>query len=125
MATLAGPEPGQPVGGPAGELAGFEVHAHLDSRFAEFSLAVLEANIEIRCPIGEWSSIDPVTLVERLERRIQHLDSTLAEVRDDHSGATREAEKVRTRIGCPSSLRATSTVSNADNKGSTRHSSRS
>lgn len=58
-------------------------------------------DIEIRCPTDEWHSVDPVSLVHRLERRIQHLDATLTEVRDDHAGATQEAEKARTRIGSP------------------------
>jgi hypothetical protein len=98
-AVSSSPNPGPP--GPAGELAGLELHAGLDSRFAEFSLTMPAADVEIRCPTDEWRGIEPISLVHRLERRIQHLDATLAEVRSDQLGATQEAEKARTRIGSP------------------------
>ncbi|MGH9266977.1 MAG: hypothetical protein ACRD0D_02250, partial [Acidimicrobiales bacterium] len=101
VAGLAGRGPGRADAKPVGELAGLELQAGLDSRFAEFSLTVPGADIEVRCPTDEWGGVDPVSLVQRLERRIQHLDATLAEVRTEHAGATQEAEKARIRIGTP------------------------
>ncbi|MGI8808932.1 MAG: DEAD/DEAH box helicase family protein, partial [Acidimicrobiales bacterium] len=101
VAGLAGPSPVRPNEGPVGELAGLEVHAGLDSRFAEFSLTVPAVDIDIRCPTDEWRGVDPISLVHRLERRIQHLDATLTEARTDHVSATQEAEKARVRIGAP------------------------
>jgi len=84
-----------------GKLAGLEVHAGLDPRFAEFLVSMPEAEIEIRFATEEWNSVEPASVVQRLERRIQHLDATLSDIRSDQAVATSEAEKARIRIGLP------------------------
>ena len=88
-------------GTPVGRLAGFEVHVGIDRRFDEVSLMIPQAGAEIRYPTDEWRAVDPSSLVQRLERRIQNLDSALTDTRADHATSGQEAERARARIGAP------------------------
>ena len=85
---------------PVGHLAGFDVHAGVDRRFDEVSLTI-PAGAEIRWATDEWRAVDPSSLVQRLERRIQNLDSALTEARGDQAASGQEAERARARIGAP------------------------
>ncbi len=91
----------RPEGIPVGHLAGFDVHADVDRRFNEVSVTVPVAGAEIRWGTDEWRAADPSSLVQRLERRIQNLDSTLTEARGEHAASSQEAERARARIGSP------------------------
>jgi hypothetical protein len=88
-------------GEPVGQLAGFDIHVEVDRRFDEISLTVGELDAEIRCPTNEWRAVDPSSLVQRLERRIQNLDSALSDARADQAASGQEASRARARIGVP------------------------
>ncbi|MDQ3641504.1 MAG: helicase, partial [Actinomycetota bacterium] len=91
----------RPEGTPVAHLAGFDIHAGVDHRFDEVSLTIPQAGAEVRCPTNEWPAVDPSSLVQRLERRIQNLDSALTEARGDQTTSGQEAERARARIGAP------------------------
>ena len=86
---------------PVGHLAGFDVQAGIDHRFEEVWLKVIEADAEVRWPTDDWQTVDPLSLVQRLERRIQNLDSALTEARGDQAASSQEAERARARLGAP------------------------
>ena len=88
-------------GEPVGQLAGFDVHAEVDRRFDEISLTIGDVDAEIRFPTNEWRAIDPSSLVQRLERRIQNLDSALTDARAVQAASGQEAARARARIGAP------------------------
>jgi hypothetical protein len=91
----------RPEGTPVGHLAGLDLHAGVDRRFDEVSLTIPRAGAEIRCPTNEWRDVDPSSLIQRLERRIQILDSALTEAQGDLARSGKEAERARARIGAP------------------------
>lgn len=91
----------RPESTPVGHLAGFDVHAGVDRRYDEVALTVPLAGAEIRWATDEWRAVDPASLIQRLERRIQNLDSALTEARGDQAASTHEAERARARIGSP------------------------
>ncbi len=82
-------------------LGGLEVQAGVDRRFHEVWIESDDAGIDLRYPVEEWPAVDPVSLVQRLERRIQNLDSSLADACDDKAVADKEARLARSRIGAP------------------------
>lgn len=86
---------------PVGHLAGFDVHACVDRSFDEVFLTIPLAGVEIRWATDEWRAVDPASLIQRLERRIQNLDSALTEARGDQAASSHEAERAKTRIGSP------------------------
>lgn len=100
---LANTGRGQADGMAVGELAGFTLRAGRDHAAGadELWIAVPEAGIELRYDIHDWQTMDPASLVQRLERRIQALDSALGETRQQHAAAQREATRARARIGMP------------------------
>mgnify|MGYP002336359798 FL=1 len=51
--------------------------------------------------MNEWRAVDPSSLVQRLERRVQNLESALTEARSDQTTSGQEAERARARIGAP------------------------
>lgn len=97
---INGPSSGR-EGTPIGHLAGLDVHAVIDRRFDEVSLTIADVGAEIRWPTGERRNVGPASLVQRLERRIQDLDSALTEARADQAASSQEAERARDRIGAP------------------------
>lgn len=99
-ALMNGPS-SRPEKAPAGHLAGFDVQADIDRRFHEVSLTITDVGAEIRWPTGEWHAVDPSSLIQRLERRIQNLDSALLEARSDRAAFGEEAARARARIGTP------------------------
>ncbi|HUP69648.1 MAG TPA: hypothetical protein VM142_07505 [Acidimicrobiales bacterium] len=99
-ALMNGPS-SRPEKAPAGHLAGFDVHADIDRRFHEVSLTITDVGAEIRWPTDEWHAVDPSSLIQRLERRIQNLDSALLEARSDRAAFGEEAARARARLGAP------------------------
>lgn len=85
-----------------GRLAGFDVHAGLDAGpDRSVWLAMPEVGIELRYTVDEWAAVDAAGVVQRLERRVQNLDATLADAREVLDEARSEAERARQRIGAP------------------------
>ncbi|HSH58603.1 MAG TPA: hypothetical protein VK988_02970, partial [Acidimicrobiales bacterium] len=82
-------------------LGGLAVRAGVDRRIGEVWIESADADIELRYAVEEWSAVDPLSLVQRLERRIQNLDSALADARGEKAAAEREAGLARSRIGAP------------------------
>lgn len=80
---------------PVGHLAGFDVHAGVDRRFDEVSLTIPLAGAEIRWATDESRSVDPSSVVQRLERRIQNLDSALTDARGGPGGVAVSASERR------------------------------
>ncbi len=91
----------RPEGTPVGHLAGFDVHVGIDRRFDEVSLTIPQAGAEIRYPTDEWRAVDPSSLVQRLERRLQNLDPALTEAQGDEAAFRQEAVRARARVGAP------------------------
>ena len=57
--------------------------------------------IDFAVSLNELRSMDPLALVQRLERRITNLDDTLARTEREHQDATAEASRAATRLGQP------------------------
>jgi N12 class adenine-specific DNA methylase len=93
---------GPRCGGEVGRIGGFAMHVGTDAvSGAEVRVAVPDAGIELRYAADEWRNVDPLNLVQRLERRLQSLDAALADTRHDHAAAEQEADRARARIGLP------------------------
>jgi len=85
-----------------GTLAGLNLQGAVDRRAGdEVRLSLPEAGIDLHFSGQDWHTLDPATLVQRLERRIQNLDAALADARHDHEAANQEANRARARIGAP------------------------
>ncbi len=77
------------------------MRAWVNRRFGEVWIESADAGIELRYPVDEWRAVDPLSLVQRLERQMQNLDSNLADARGDKAVAEREAGLARARLGTP------------------------
>ncbi len=82
-------------------LGGLEVRAGVDRRFGEVWIESVDAGVELRYAVDEWPAVDPLSLVQRLERRIQNLDSSHADALGERQAAEKEAGLARARIGAP------------------------
>lgn len=72
----------------------------IDRRLAdEVEFAVPAAAVDVRCSGQQLAGIDPGSLIARLERRIQGIDTRLEDARQEHTGALTEAERARDRLG--------------------------
>ncbi len=101
VSSLVNGPSSRPEGAPVGHLARFDLHVGIDRRFEEVSLTIPQAGAEIRYSTNEWPAVDPSSLVQRLERRIQNLDSALTEAQGVRAASRQEAERARARIGAP------------------------
>ena len=86
---------------PVGNVAGFDVRAGIDRRFNEVWLSVPEVAEEIRYAAGDWPRVEGASLVQRVERKIQNLDSVLAGAKADRGVSENEANRARARVGSP------------------------
>ena len=63
------------AGAVVARLGGFDVRVWVDRRFDEVAIEIADVGAEIRTAVHDWRDVEPRTLVQRLERRIQTLDS--------------------------------------------------
>ncbi len=82
-------------------LGGLKVRVGVDRRFDEVWIEAADADTDLRYAVEEWLAVDPLSVVQRLERRIQNLDSSLVDARADKQAAEKEARLARARIGAP------------------------
>lgn len=83
-----------------GRLAGLKVDLEVDKRIGdEMTLAIPEADAEVRMRAAEVPGTDPATLVTRLKRWIHGLESRLDDARAELDAAAREADQARRRLG--------------------------
>ena len=94
--------PGLERSAEVGTLGGFSLSVGADRRVADEVWATLsDAGVEVRLGADELAGTDPAGLVQRLERRLQGLDSALDEARADAAAARAEATRARSRLGAP------------------------
>jgi len=85
-----------------GTLGGIDVDAEIDRRIEdEIRILVRDTNDPVRFSPADLAQADPTSLITRLERRIQNLDTKLDDARADLDDAQSEADRARERIGKP------------------------
>ena len=88
---------------PAGRLAGLDLEVEVDRRIEDQAvLRITGTNEAVRLDAEDLKDHEAASsLVVRLERRIQGLDSKLESAAAEHDAAIREAERAEARIEAP------------------------
>jgi hypothetical protein len=84
------------------QLAGLDVDAQTITVIEnEIRLIVPDTEVNLRFVEDEWRTLDPGSLVQRLERRIHRLPEVVANLRADAQAATDEATRADALLGRP------------------------
>ncbi len=83
-----------------GSLAGLDVGIRADSKFADsIELTVPSAEIAFRVDRAALEAGDGVSMIARLEKRVQSIESRIEEARAAQDAADREAQRAASRLG--------------------------